>query len=1331
MPLVLAVLLRRRGALENEVHIVTCNKAVRAIQLQSIYFCDSGVLAGALSTLLISVPTVPGAFLLARSGDFVLFDVSDPKSPKARYQAFISVDNQQALHVALAKTTANGSSVATVDGEVRQRIEVNHYETEPREKARKAGQSEDKEGFDLLLEAADIDAALLKTALQEESARRAIFSQAEVERYRDRTSVITNPQGADSNEALGVVIANPPIVAAWSWEVLAEAGEPAVLLVATDAGSIHRVHLTIDEAVANTIIVQKTRIRVSPRCYQGPACTSLLCLPGGYVAAVGDMGDGHVLQAELDGFLISRSSLQNIAPMFDFELVDYDGEKQDQMVACCGAGDEGTMRVIRNAISVEQLLTSPPSFPGITATWPLRIRQSDTYHSILVMSFLEETRVLSVGLNFDDRTDTTGFNSGASTLACGRVEDGWLVQICASEIRLCSPAMEDNAAVPLVSSWSAPTSGDGGAIRVGAVAQGIILVALSRLGTLFLLGTELGNVGIRHVVELQRCHVNAEISCISIPQEERRKDEPPTSSSTSDGQRTYQSGLSQSTSVTNADASIPGFEIGKICVIGTYQPSVEILSLVPGEAFRQLAVEPLVQVTPSGTSHGGCIPESVQLIHVDRLYVLVGLRNGMLLRYHWLASPVEGLGSFRKHSGSNSSDLSTSGLPFSHQPSIQDKSNTLHGKTVHISGNHAGRNREPAILHLMDVRRIGVSPVSLTLLRTSLHSDVVALSDRPWLLQAVQHRQQIAYTPIAFRASSHATALSCIGCPLGLLFIADCCLHLVEMEQSKRLSVQQIPVGRTPRHLVYHSVSKTLIIICTSIGASGEPPICEVRCIDPVGGQVHFTHKLEAGELALSVQVWQPHGEQLVVVGTGPANALPLLPHDGGKAVRGRLLIFRVQPKQSSIRTRIGHVSPPLRHSSPSVHPIPGNFSPGVSGIPVISTDPMSSWSSSAWMKDNVVVRETIETWARERSEGMGHRGKGTFQEGEGGRDIESGATVQAEGAWELQLHTTYYHVLGPVMCLCTYLGNYLLAGAGNALIVLSMVQEKNGDQRLKRMSKAMTRFGITCIATNLTRIAVGDCRDGVLLYSYREDTGQLELLLCDPSHRLVADCTLIDPDTAIVTDKHGNLCSLTTSPGAEGNSNPERNLGIGCWFHMAEIALRIRKGSLSYRAPVEDMGGDPYCQLPAVRMAAQLKSSSALVAATMLGSVLFFLRLTREEYELLAAVERRVAAYPLTAPLLGNDHARFRSRGSPPGVARVLDGDMLEQFLALPTVQQQTVLAKRSRRPLEPADRSALLPCHGNMWLHLANEEGEEEVADIPLEKVLRLLELVHHSID
>jgi len=96
----------------------------------------------------------------------------------------------------------------------------------------------------------------------------------------------------------------------------------------------------------------------------------------------------------------------------------------------------------------------------------------------------------------------------------------------------------------------------------------------------------------------------------------------------------------------------------------------------------------------------------------------------------------------------------------------------------------------------------------------------------------------------------------------------------------------------------------------------------------------------------------------------------------------------------------------------------------------------------------------------------------------------------------------------------------------------------------------------------------------------------------------------------------------------------------------------------------------------------------NCIVASTLLGSLFVMIPLTSEEHQLLQDVQERLSVHPLTAPVLGNDHAEFRQLGIPSGVPPILDGDMLVQFLELTGEQQQAILAhalpgKGPRRPV------------------------------------------------
>lgn len=44
-----------------------------------------------------------------------------------------------------------------------------------------------------------------------------------------------------------------------------------------------------------------------------------------------------------------------------------------------------------------------------------------------------------------------------------------------------------------------------------------------------------------------------------------------------------------------------------------------------------------------------------------------------------------------------------------------------------------------------------------------------------------------------------------------------------------------------------------------------------------------------------------------------------------------------------------------------------------------------------------------------------------------------------------------------------------------------------DNPQRVRRFAVGRTRFMIMLLTAHFTRIAVGDCRDGILFYSYHE----------------------------------------------------------------------------------------------------------------------------------------------------------------------------------------------------------------------------------------------------
>lgn len=1001
-------------------------------------------------------------------------------------------------------------------------------------------------------------------------------------------------------------------VCSWSWEPGSDKNPRMIFCV--DTGEIFMIEISSDSS--------GLKVNLSDCLYKGLPSKALLWVEGGFLAALVEMGDGMVLKLE-EGRLLYRSPIQNIAPILDMSLVDYHDEKHEQMFACCGMAPEGSLRIIRNGVSVEKLLKTAPIYQGITGTWTVKMKVSDSYHSFLVLSFVEETRVLSVGVSFSDVTDSVGFQPDVCTLACGLVGDGLLVQIYQNAVRLCMPSTFAHSegiplSIPICTSWVP----DNMSISLGAVGYNLIVVATSNPCFLFILGVRSLSTYQYEVYQMQHVRLQNELSCISIPQ--NHVEQKPLTSCTS--------------------SSLPvEDDINNTFVIGTHKPSVEVLSFVPDKGIQVLAIGSISLTNTMGTTISGCVPQDVRLVLVDRLYILSGLRNGMLLRFEWPSD----------------STISSSKSP-SQGPYIGSCTNPKYNASPMCGYNLSEKTKDgfPIHLQLIAIRRIGITPAFLVPLGDSLDADIITLSDRPWLLQTARH--SLSYTSISFQPSTHVTPVCSIECPKGILFVAENSLHLVEMVHTKRLNVQKFHLGSTPRKILFHSESKLLLVMRTEL--SNDSYSSDICCVDPLSGSILSCFKLDPGEIGKCMELVKVGNEQVLVIGTSIYPGPAVMPSgEAESSGKGRLIVLCLEHKQNSDSGFMPYFS--KAGSSQRTSPF--------CEIVGYAAEQLSSSSLCSSPDDN-----SCDGIKREETE-----------------------------SWNLRLA---YSAIWPgiVLAVCAYLDHYFLASAGNAFYVCSFPNDSS--QRVRRLAIGRTRFMIMTLTAHLTRIAVGDCRDGILFYSYHEDARKLEQLYCDPVQRLVAECILMEVDTAVVSDRKGSIAVLSCPNHLEDNASPECNLTLSCSYYMGEIAMSIRKGSFSYKLPADDVLRG--CDVTNTNLDL---SHSSIVASTLLGSIIIFIPIPREEYELLEAVQARLVVHPLTAPILGNDHNEFRSRETSAGVRKILDGDMLAQFLELTSMQQEAVLA---------------LPLGSPNTVMLS---GKPSPPPITVNQVVRLLEQVHYALN
>ncbi|KAJ3010234.1 DNA damage-binding protein 1a [Thoreauomyces humboldtii] len=177
---------------------------------------------------------------------------------------------------------------------------------------------------------------------------------------------------------------------------------------------------------------------------QASQSTALAYLDSGYLYVGSHYGDSQLVHLRLKHnenyqYLDVVMEFENLAPITDFCIVDIEKQGQGQVVACCGAGNDGSLRVIRNGIGIEVLGTLN-DVPDINGIWSLRSSFAAKTDDTLVLSFMTETKLqgkdLDGSLGPIDPADAGGFILDQPTLACATVPFDRIVQVTATTVML-------------------------------------------------------------------------------------------------------------------------------------------------------------------------------------------------------------------------------------------------------------------------------------------------------------------------------------------------------------------------------------------------------------------------------------------------------------------------------------------------------------------------------------------------------------------------------------------------------------------------------------------------------------------------------------------------------------------------------------------------------------------------------------------------------------------------------------------------------------------------------------------------------------------------------
>lgn len=283
-------------------------------------------------------------------------------------------------------------------------------------------------------------------------------------------------------------------------------------------------------------------------------------------------------------FVEVLQSFPGLGPIVDFAVVDLERQGQGQVVTCSGVLKDGSLRVVRNGVGINEQATV--ELPGLKGIWSLRAGTAESYDTFLVVTFISETRVLAINVEDElDETDVPGFDSTSQTLLCLNAAHDQFVQVTAAELRLVSASTRQ-----LVTAWKPPP---GQVINVAAATAGQVLLGLSG-GLLVYLELDAGELR-----EVTRQQLEHEISCV------------------------------------DCQPLGEGAGSASIAAVGLWNNAVTLLSL------------PTLQPLSQETLAADAIPRSVLLATFEGVeYLLAGLGDGQL--FSFVLDPASGSLSDRK-----------------------------------------------------------------------------------------------------------------------------------------------------------------------------------------------------------------------------------------------------------------------------------------------------------------------------------------------------------------------------------------------------------------------------------------------------------------------------------------------------------------------------------------------------------------------------------------------------------------------------------------------------------------------------------------------------------
>ncbi|PAA85826.1 hypothetical protein BOX15_Mlig015655g2, partial [Macrostomum lignano] len=191
-----------------------------------------------------------------------------------------------------------------------------------------------------------------------------------------------------------------------------------------------------------------------------------------------------LVEADSSGNFVSvLESFVNIAPVVDMAVVDIDNLGQGQLVTCSGAFKDGSLRIIRSGVGINEMVNI--DLAGIKGVWNLRTAGS-SFDNFIIITFQNQTKTLLMSCSPCDpameieEVPMPAFETAERTYLCQNVLGGQIVQVTPQSARLL-----DSTGKRRLAEWLPPS---GRTVSVCGAGQRHLLIAIGRQLTCLAIG---------------------------------------------------------------------------------------------------------------------------------------------------------------------------------------------------------------------------------------------------------------------------------------------------------------------------------------------------------------------------------------------------------------------------------------------------------------------------------------------------------------------------------------------------------------------------------------------------------------------------------------------------------------------------------------------------------------------------------------------------------------------------------------------------------------------------------------------------------------------------